>query len=130
MNGGRRDGDAPVVRNASNPREVARGKRLEERRRERELGDLRAVLTTEEGRRVIWRLLEHCAVFQSIWHPSALIHHNAGRQDVGHFLMAEVQEADELAYFEMAREARANRLREEDENEAGRTRSVTEEQEP
>jgi len=45
-------------------------------------------------------------MFESIWHPSALIHANAGRQDFGHFIWQEVEAADQDAVFLMMKEAR------------------------
>jgi hypothetical protein len=74
--------------------------------RDSELNDMRAVLNTPQGRRVMWRLLEHTQVFASIWHQSALIHKNAGRQDVGHFVMAEIEAANQESLFTMMKEAR------------------------
>ena len=83
------------------------------RERELELNDLRVVLSTGEGRRFIWRLLAHCKVFGSIWSQSAAIHYYAGKQDVGHFVWAEIAAANEDAIFQMMTESRkANEARE------------------
>lgn len=117
-------GDSALVRNAADPQQVQRGARLSSRRRERDMADLRAVLATLEGRRVFWRLLEHCKVFQSIWDPSSRLHYQAGVQDVGHYVMAEIGEADEEALFRMMREARGRANAEATENVAGRTPSA------
>jgi hypothetical protein len=113
--------DSVAVRNAADPDQVKHASRKDRDRRERELADLRAVLAQAAGRRVLWRLLEHCSVFGSIWHPSALIHANAGRQDVGHYLMAEITEANEDAIFTMMQEARAAKRADAIENAAVRT---------
>jgi len=67
--------------------------------RELELSDIRAVLKTAEGRRVLWRLLDMAAPFRSIWEQSARIHYNAGKQDFGHFIMSEMEEADLQLFF-------------------------------
>jgi hypothetical protein len=93
-----------VVKNAADAEQIKNaGKKLSVKR-ENELSDLKKILSLPEGRRLIWRLLGFCKVFESIWHPSALIHANAGRQDVGHFIMAEVSDADQEAFFTMIRE--------------------------
>ena len=102
-----------MSRNAADPRQVQRAERKDRERRKRELEDLRFVLSSYSGRRLLWRLLGHCSVFQSIWDPSSKVHHNAGRQDVGHFLMAELTAADEEAFFVMMREARDERKKDE-----------------
>jgi hypothetical protein len=90
---------------ANKPDKFAAGARIdpedEKLKRERELDDLRAVITTPEGRRVMWRLLSRCGTFASIWEPSAKIHYNSGQQDVGHYLMAEIVEAEPSALLEM-----------------------------
>jgi hypothetical protein len=74
--------------------------------RDNELADLRSVLKTPAGRRVLWRILCHCKTFISIWEPSAKIHWNAGRQDVGHFVIQEIESADQEALLTMMREAK------------------------
>lgn len=60
--------------------------------RTNELLDLKKVLETPEGRRVMARLLAYCRVGQSIWAPGVEIHYNAGAQDVGHFLQDEMKQ--------------------------------------
>lgn len=99
----RPNNDEPI-KNAANKAQVKDSESKARRRRERELTDLEMVLQTPEGRRLLWRVLEHCKVFESIWHPSALIHHNAGKQDVGHFVMSEIVEADEKSLLLMMTE--------------------------
>ena len=94
----------PNVKNAADPEQVEKAAKKVGLARENELADLKAVLAMPQGRRLLWRLLTHCSVFESIWHPSALIHANAGRQDVGHFIMAEITEANEDALFQMMKE--------------------------
>jgi hypothetical protein len=96
--------DRPNVKNAADPEQVEKAGKKVGLQRENELADLKAVLAMPQGRRFIWRLICHCSVFESIWHPSALIHANAGRQDVGHFILVEVNEANEEALFQMMRE--------------------------
>lgn len=113
-----------VVGNAADQKQVERANRKDRDRRKRELDDLRDVLSTAPGRRLLWRLLGHCRVFESIWHPSALIHANAGKQDVGHYIISEIVDANEDAYFLMMKEARAAVRREEMETEAVATEAA------
>ncbi len=82
-------------------------------RRDNELADLRAILSTGPGQRVIWRFLEQAGVFNSIWTASAQIHYNAGKQDFGHFILAEIIEADESALFRMMSEGMKKKSQEE-----------------
>jgi len=83
------------------------------RRRRQELADLGAVLLTAEGRRVIWRLLEHFGAFRSVFDPQpALMAYQAGRQDDGHWLLAELAAVDPAAVYRLAEEAHARDDRE------------------
>jgi len=129
---GRRPGDAALVRNAADAQQVQRGGRLAQRRRDRELNDLRAVLATAEGRRAIWRLLEHCGVNRSSYDPSQRGDSTVfreGARNVGLFLMAEITDADEEALVTMMREARARAQSEALENVATRTPSASDKRE-
>ena len=79
------------------------------RKRKKELIDLRVVLSKPEGRRVFWRLLTHCNVFSSVFNTNnAMMAKNAGKQDVGHFIQAEIVEADENLYISMMKENKEN----------------------
>lgn len=97
-----------LVRNAADPDQVAKANEKIETRRERELNDLRVVLGTPEGQRLIWRFLSHCKTFESIWSPNAQIHYNSGMQDVGHFLMSEIVEAEPEALLRMMKASKDN----------------------
>jgi hypothetical protein len=112
--------------NASDPKQIARAARKERDRRALEVADMRAVLETPAGRRTLWRLLSHCSVFESIFSASSLIYANAGRQDVGHFVMAEIEASDPEAIFTMMREHRTRQEREALEAEASQTPTAQE----
>lgn len=97
-----------MVANAADPKQVKEGDRKVRNKRHDELQDLRSVLSLDFGRRFVWRLLKEAKVFESIWHPSALIHYNSGRQDFGHFLMAEIVEADTNGLLKLMQEQGRN----------------------
>ncbi|HXS30594.1 MAG TPA: hypothetical protein VN755_07150 [Steroidobacteraceae bacterium] len=105
-----------TVRNAAAPRQVKRAGRLEKERREKELADVRVVCDTEEGRRFIFRLMGHCKVFESVYGVD--LAYQAGKQDVGHYLMAEVNDANDELLFRMMREAKTAKQREDAANDA------------
>lgn len=75
-----------------------------QRAREDELADVRAVLATPQGRRMVWRLITHCRVFQSIWRPSAEIHYLEGARNVGLYVLGEITEAQPDALLQMMQE--------------------------
>ena len=90
----RRQRDRALVDNASDPGQVQAAKQRQTLRRDREMDDLRAVVASPAGERFLRRVLEHVGTFRSVWSPSAAIHFQAGQQDVGHWLMGEIGEAD------------------------------------
>jgi hypothetical protein len=101
----------PLVRNAADAEQVEGAKFSADERRRREIADLRDVLSTRSGRRFLWRLLSHCRPFASIWESSARIHYNSGQQDVGHFILSEIQSADQESFFLMMKENKEGELK-------------------
>ena len=108
--------EGATVRNAASPKQVRRAGRLEKKKRDDELADVRHVCSTEAGRRFMFRLLGHCKVFESVYGLD--VQYQAGKQDVGHFVMAEVVEADDELLFRMMREAKTAKQRDEVANQA------------
>lgn len=94
----------PFVTDAGSGKQIKRAEQKEMLLREQELADLTWVGSSAQGRRFLWRMLEKTRVFESIWENSAKIHFNAGQQDLGHFLMIEIQNAKQEILFEMMKE--------------------------
>lgn len=88
------------------------------------MNDLRQVLSTPEGRRFLWRLMGQCGVQASVVRDglNASAYYRSGQQDIGHFIQAEIVEANESAYLTMQKESwamnRKDVLEEEAETEA------------
>lgn len=128
----RRQAAEPWVTNAANPAQTKAAGKVERRQRDLELGDLAMVLATPEGRRTLWRVLIQCRVHETVYpvnllegeNPTLRLAYNSGRQDLGHFLEAEIVEADEEGLFRMMREAKARAQAEADELESERTTSA------
>ena len=97
-----------LVRNAADATQVQAARKKEHHVRTQELLDMRELLKTLAGRRFLWRLLSRCRVLESIWEGSARIHYNAGQQDIGHFIMGEITEADAGAFIMMMQENKQN----------------------
>lgn len=91
--------------NARDTEQIKAASRLTREAEKRRMADLRAVMSTVEGRRFLWTMLGECGVGQTIWHPSALIHYRAGRLDLGNKLQAEMITADADGYLLTQREA-------------------------
>ena len=94
------------VKNAADPQQIDEARKRESYERKEQLADLREILMSDAGRRVMWRLLKKAKKFESVWDSSARIHYNAGQQDFGHFLMGEIVEAQPDALLQMMIDAK------------------------
>jgi hypothetical protein len=99
----RNDPGPPNAASITDQRALEKGAK---RRRRLELEDLRAVLGTGPGRRTVWRFLARFGAFKSVFHPdAAVMAYQAGQQDDGHWLLAELAEVDPAAVYRLAEEA-------------------------
>jgi hypothetical protein len=79
-------------------------KHIEENLRDRD-GGLKHLLTTYEGRRFYWLLLEDCGVFRNPFTGNALsTSFNAGEQNVGQKLLAHLMQTAPAAFQKMQQE--------------------------
>jgi hypothetical protein len=117
------------VKNAADKEQVKRAARKEVRREDRRLDAYRSVLGTSAGRMVFDDLLARFGAYRSIWHPSALIHYNAGKQDAAHELLADLIRADEELVDLMNREARERRRADARETDAAHASFASQERE-
>lgn len=92
--------------NAADPEQLALARKEQERRREQERADLRAILDTPGGRRFIARCLQKCGVFASTFTGNSETFFREGRRSVGLELLDEVMAADEAAFITMVKESR------------------------
>lgn len=113
-------------RSATDPKQIRLARRLEQRRQVRLAAAIKSVMNTQEGRLMMWELLGTCGIFSSVWEASAKIHYNAGRQDVGHELLADLHAVDTNLYLLMEREMRALAAREQSEIDASHTSGADE----
>lgn len=92
--------------NAADETKVNQRKRKSERDREREIADLKAVMATPEGRRLMWRVLGRCGIYSQSFTGNSSTFFNCGRQDIGLWLTAELTTTEhQEAYLLMQREA-------------------------
>lgn len=96
----------PVVTNAADESQVARAKKKEKQRFERDRDDMRWLLSDRRGRRMMHRWLEHCGVWRTSFDGTSRTYFNEGRRDVGLMLFAEVSEAAPEAFPVMMKEAK------------------------
>lgn len=96
----------PYVKNAADSDQVRQAGEKEERGRERDLNDMRTVLSTLSGRRVVWRYLTFCKVFESSFTGNSTTFFNEGMRNVGLALLADIHEAEPQAYLLMMQESK------------------------
>lgn len=116
---------------ASDERSVKNRKRRERRAKERAQADIRFVMSSKEGRRVMWRLLCDCGVFNtSFTIPNGLtLAFNEGNRNAGLRLLTMLQECC-LEEFQLAQAEAAAYEKREAENEAALTPETPEEEDP
>lgn len=73
--------------------------------RDLELFAIRTIMKIENGRSFMWRMLQHCQVFENIYHGDPLKHaNNAGRRVAGLWLENELKQASPEYYLQMIKE--------------------------
>jgi hypothetical protein len=93
--------------NTANSSSVRRARKSEKIRRDEELEDLRIVMKTKPGRRLLWRMFGECGIFSSSFTKDPhTTNFNEGKRSIGLFLLTEVGEADPKAMSVMMTEAR------------------------
>lgn len=75
--------------------------------RELELNDIRVVARSAEGRRFLWRLLGKAGIFRGSFVPGQpdVTNFNEGQQNLGLWLLKEIDAASTEIYLKMRREA-------------------------
>jgi len=95
--------DNALVGNAADAGQVRKARKREKLKRDQWLQDLRAVLKTEAGKRVLWHVLEESRVFASSFsgdpHSTSF---NEGRRYFGIGLLQDLNELDPRAFFDLA----------------------------
>jgi len=70
-------------------------------RRDQEIRDLKSVLSTNAGRRFIWRQLSIAGLFQNPFTGNNTTFFNCGKQEIAQRLLADVMEAEPSAFSKM-----------------------------
>lgn len=100
------DAPDPKRRQTGDPEAVKRDAAKHKLERKRELEDLRAVLETKEGRRLLWRIVSRCNPYSSIRHTNALVMSAmAGERDLATWIIREIITADKAYWLTMQQES-------------------------
>ena len=95
-----------MVKNAADPRQVKDGADKETRLRERELEDVEVVMSTVNGRRFMWRLINGICHydFNDAQPSGSLTYFSLGERNVGRVVKSDAYEASHEKYQLMERE--------------------------
>lgn len=74
--------------------------------RRQELQDVAFVLSTIEGRRFYWRMMQRCGIHKSSMTGNNTTYFNEGERNIGLLLLADLEEADPDSYVRCLKEAR------------------------
>lgn len=92
-----------LVKNAADEGQVRAAGKKEKNAAERLTNDVYSVLASAQGRSVLWHLMGHCKTFGSVFDPGRT-EYNAGKQDVGHYILKLVEDARPGALIQMMQE--------------------------
>lgn len=88
-------------------------KRLENEKLEREilLNDVRHVLSSVQGRRFVWRILDMAGVYRSSFTGNSTTFFNEGARNIGLRVLSDVMDAKPEAFLQMQQEDKKRKER-------------------
>jgi hypothetical protein len=94
------------------PARVSQDRALDVLRRQRkrdetvvQKDDFAVLLSTEQGRRTVWRILQQSLVTSPVFSQNAMVmSSNAGKQELGLWLQSQLRDADHDNYLKMLSE--------------------------
>lgn len=75
------------------------------RDKDREIEDLKKLLSMPEGRRYIWRLMAHAGVFRTSFTGNSTTFFNEGKREIGLMVISEVMNASPSSFTQMQNES-------------------------
>lgn len=100
------------VANAADETQVKKAGSKAKLLRDKQLNDVRFILSEVQGRRFLYRYLEETGVFKSSFTGSSETFFNEGQRNIGLKLLADITEADTEAFVKMMAEAKKKELEE------------------
>ena len=82
----------------------AKREEIQKRIKEREVEDLKKLLSMPEGRRYIWRLMSSAGVFRTSFTGNSTTFFNEGKREIGLMVISEVMAASPSAFTQMQNE--------------------------
>lgn len=100
----------PLVKNAANKEQVKSAEYKQKRGRELEIDDVRSILSTQSGRRFMWRYMGELGLFRSSFVGHDATFYNEGRRSAALMMLLDINEGDPAAYLKMLEESKAGNL--------------------
>jgi len=97
-----------LVGNAADKQQVSDAKSKEKRTHDRDIEDIKNVLSSRSGRRFYWRLLSFCGVFESSFTGNSQTFFLEGKRTVGLKMLDDLNRAQPDAYVTMMKEAKGD----------------------
>lgn len=72
--------------------------------RQRELDDLRMVAKTEQGRRMLWKIMAEAGIFKNPFTGNSQTFYNCGLMKIGQTVLRDLMELDPDLFAQMQRE--------------------------
>lgn len=86
-------------------KKVKKRKKKHQLVRERELEEIKQLLSTSYGRRFLWRVLTQCGMFKTLSvHTEHEMSIQSGKRDMGLWLVNEINDADKNGYIKLIQE--------------------------
>lgn len=92
------------VKNAADPKQVEKAKSEENRIENRSREDLKAVVSTVNGRRFIWKYLDLCGIYKTTFTGGSETFFLEGKRAVGLTLLKDVIDASPETFIVMQKE--------------------------
>jgi hypothetical protein len=91
--------------NAADPATVKKREKTEKFLRDQEIADVKFLLSTQQGRRYIWKHMSNAGIYNTSFTGNSTTFFNEGKRDIGLKMLAEVMEASPESYVQMMKEA-------------------------
>lgn len=90
-----------LVKNTSDENEIREAKIRAKLQQDQFDNSLKAILATNEGQTVLWKILSDCRLFQSSFTGSSETFFLEGKRSVGLMLLADIMRIDPEAFIKM-----------------------------
>jgi hypothetical protein len=93
-----------LVRNAADENQVSKSEKKENYRARQKIDDYEFLLSSINGRRFLWGLLELCGVFSAGMSGDNYTYFYAGQRSIGTTILKDIMEIDPDAFAKMMKE--------------------------